>query len=248
MVVLAIVALGAASANADPFINPPETHWPDIWTIDGVPTVNEWMTEFPYQRNIRYTFDNSTVPLAPHYEGYDDPTLFPSDFVEVVGLNYFAVDPLGGARVGLYGIDNRQGSTDLEGYLLFHLDNWQEPRPWKHIWKEIIYILSDPTSEAPKGAYLEENCTVPAGYDVKGAQTVVFDYLADDWFIEDWAVKVQPNCPWEEIIIRLHVPAGGYALIDDVHFATECVPEPATVTVLALGGGALAWWRRRRNR
>jgi hypothetical protein len=237
----------AAIAHGEAFINPPCLNWPEYWMIDGDNVYNPWVSQFPYQRNVLYTFDNALDPTQPHYEGYDDPVLYPSDFVEVVGLDHYEADPLGTGRRGLYGIDNRQGTQDLEGYILFHLDNWQEPRPWKHIWKEIIFVMSDPTPTEPKGALVEENVTVPSGFEVKGIQTVYFTYLNDNYILEDMAAKVYPNCPWEEIYVLLSVPAGGYAFVDEVHFATECVPEPTTLTLLALGGGALAWLRRRRR-
>ena len=64
--------------------------------------------------------------------------------------------------------------------------------------------------------------------------------------IVDDAVKIFPNPPWEELVTIVTVPVGSYIIIDELHLATECVPEPATMSLLALGGFGIL--RRRRNR
>ena len=67
---LALVITGVGQANADPFINPPETTWNP-----------PWVTQFPYQRNIYWDFSTGSPVGGPSvngtpgavYEGYDDP-------------------------------------------------------------------------------------------------------------------------------------------------------------------------------
>ena len=58
-------------AQASPFFKPPEDYFPG-----GV-----WQTPFPYQRNIFWDFLTDPTTTAPHYEGTDDPVLYPSDWV-----------------------------------------------------------------------------------------------------------------------------------------------------------------------
>ena len=88
-VLAAVVALLAAGgvAKAEPFVNPPELNHPD------------WVTPFPYQRNILVGFDTdphfwpdhvssptpderkALTPSVVHHEGTDDDRLYPSDWL-----------------------------------------------------------------------------------------------------------------------------------------------------------------------
>ena len=46
-----------------------------------------------------------------------------------------------------------------------------------------------------------------------------------------------PNPQWEEMIVTVsNVAANGSVYIDNLHVATECIPEPATMCLLGLGG------------
>ena len=59
-----------------------------------------------------------------------------------------------------------------------------------------------------------------------------------------WATLV-PNPQYEEMVNTITInDAGGKLLIDYMHIATECVPEPATLGLLLLGG--MATLRRRK--
>lgn len=253
---IAVVMLLSPVVCADPFVNRPEEHWP----FDGPPLYNPWVTPFPYQRNIRYDFatDVNTWPQDPAVpraydslpgvnvtlQGTDDQILHPSDYIEWEGLTWFPIDPVGGSKTGVIGIDNRQGVGPATGQIIFHLDNWDQRREFKHIWKEIIYDLC---AEVGIEAKMEEILVLPEGFEVVAKEIVLDNPIGDGYRMENMAWKVWENPPWEEIIITLNVPVGSYAFIDDVHFATECVPEPASMTLAILGGGALLALRRRRR-
>ena len=79
-------------------------------------------------------------------------------------------------------------------------------------------------------------------------QSVVFADLGDNYVITVDAVKIFPNPPWEHLTTVVQVPVGSYILIDELHLATECVPEPATMMLRATGAaGGLTLRRRRRK-
>ncbi|MBC7354390.1 MAG: PEP-CTERM sorting domain-containing protein, partial [Thermogutta sp.] len=61
--------------------------------------------------------------------------------------------------------------------------------------------------------------------------------------------QLEPNPLWEEITLMLpFVPVGQYFLIDRFHVATECIPEPSTVSLAVLGAFGLIWTGRKRTK
>jgi hypothetical protein len=115
-VVAFLVLAFAPGARGLPFTNPPELN------------LNiTWQTTFPYQRNIFLDFSvnpvgapGSGIPGAD-YEGYDDPVLKASDFVELVAGEWLA-----GGTIRL----------DPSGFIKLHLDNWDRGWPVKHLYAE----------------------------------------------------------------------------------------------------------------
>ncbi len=59
------------------------------------------------------------------------------------------------------------------------------------------------------------------------------------WYTYEWTLEIRPNPPFETIWVPFPVSSN----IEEVHVATICVPEPATVGLLLCGG--LAALRRR---
>lgn len=239
---LVFVALVSSAVAADEFVYPPEQNWP----FAGDPWYNPWVYAFPYQRNIMWDFDDPSNPLLPTYEGFDDNDLKDSDFIQLGGadLHTFENDPTGTTtRVGFLGIDNRQGSVMAEGNVTFHIDNWEVVNPCKHVWIEIEFLISSESCAA-----LEPTSVgLPEGFDIVAADVWLFGPEADNGYLIVIPLKIEPNPPWEELTLTLQADPGHYVLIDHVHFATECVPEPVTATLLAVGAGALAVFRRRRR-
>jgi len=236
-------------SHADPFNKEPKDHWPTQWVFYGTAFTNEWVTDPPYQRNIRFTFDNSADILAPIYQGTDDQVLQKSDFVDPKGpIEWFADDSfLGGQanRYGLMGIDNRQGTDNVSARITFHIDNWDHPREWKHMWTELIYRhSSDDTLVIHSTDYMDNHASAS---QPTGSPPIV-EALGNNYLAWNRPQKIYPNPPWEEVSIILEVPPGQYAIIDEVHFATECVPEPATMGLVALAIAAVGVCRRRIQR
>ena len=76
-----------------------------------------------------------------------------------------------------------------------------------------------------------------------------YETLPDGWRRwSSWATLV-PNPVWEEMVNTVTFEDPGILLLDYMHIATECVPEPSTLALLTMAAvGLLAYaWRRRRR-
>jgi hypothetical protein len=52
----------------------------------------------------------------------------------------------------------------------------------------------------------------------------------------DFGLRISPNPFWEDIGITIANPTGGIISLTGAHIDTICVPEPATILLLTLGG------------
>jgi hypothetical protein len=230
--VTAVWALMITLAQADPFIRPPEIYAP------------QWYTPFPYQRNINMGFGvspvgapGSGIPGAV-YEGWLDPTLKVSDFVTLNGsVNWYA-SLAGITQTGLIGIDNRLGTQLLTGTAVFHIDNTPELNRFKNIWVETLAL----SNGGGAGAYLEVRDPLGAAATYLGGPGIM-PYNGE--FLSDYEFQIIPNPLYETIIWNFEAPVGSYIFLDGAHFATECIPEPAAFSLLALGALAALWRRGR---
>ena len=215
-----------STALGSEFDNPPETNAP------------EWETPFPYQRNIDWDFSQDPRYYSPHYEGYDDDELWSSDYVEFTGDVTWYASSLG--YDGVIGIDNTGGAVPLAGTVVFHIDNWDDPQLVKHIWDEAEFM------EGGDADIWEAAPILPPGHVVVDTWLSDSNQISTDpeLWQDNWYCKIEPNPPWEEKVIAFDVPAGDFAFVDRFHIATECVPEPVTLSLFALGG--LLVTRRRR--
>jgi len=216
-----VVLAVSSSVWSSPFVYPPETN-PEI----------TWQTPFPYQRNIMMDFNADPVgPVGPipgaDYEGYDDPILWDSDFVTLTGDVRW--DPAKGG-IGIFG-----GGS---GTITFHFDNWERDWPIKHFYEELIFKV-----EIVTGSIYQDFVT-PDGLNMYTDSWDKVDNLGSGSYrLSIWA-EFRPNPLWEEKVYTLSSPNGNIYL-DQLHVATECIPEPATM--LLLGLGALAALCRKRS-
>jgi hypothetical protein len=238
---LGLVAMAialAASANAEPFVNPPELYAPG------------WQTPFPYQRNVYLGFDvnpvgstGSGIPGAV-YEGYLDPNLKVSDYVTLTGAAHWYDTLPGVNKTGFIGIDNRSGNSTLVGYVDIRLDNTTEPNVVKHLWTEwegLYYPGS--------GVGMSQNVVSPPDNELWQICGIVNAYsIGDNFYRADLGFQKSPNPTEETLMYGFYVPAGQIFVLDNLHIATECVPEPTTLGLLGVGViGLLAYaWRRRK--
>ena len=237
--VAVVLALGGV-ASASSFDFPPEAYAPT------------WYTSFPYQRNIDWTFETDpeggpSANGAPgaDYEGWLDPVLKLSDYVELTGsVGWMSAfdDPGVNSATGVVGIDNRAGSETLTGSIVFHIDNVDTP--WiKHFWLEYEWLAG---SVGGAGIYLTLGPLTPSpGSNVTDYQAgAPVGTTAWSWW------EIEPNPVWEELTLGFMAQPGAYLFLDQVHVATECeVPEPVTIALLVAGlAGLVGVGGRRKGR
>lgn len=252
IVVVVAVAWSGSPACADPFVNPPEANHP------------RWVTAFPYQRNIMVGFDTdphawpdhpsspqpglrkALTPDVVHHEGTDDKDLFKSDWLSgnATENGYTAwidTDPAYPGRQGMLKLGADAGAAAIT--LVWHIDNWDRPWEEKHFFVEAEYFTTGNTGVD------ELFSSLPGGAPVTLVAHV--EPLADGWN-RWWAeATLRPNPAWEEMVntVRFETsPSESFLLIDHMHIATECVPEPTSFLLLLLGVAVLGLLgRRRRN-
>jgi hypothetical protein len=173
------------------------------------------------------------------YEGYLDPLLKVSDYV-VLGGSAQWYDTLSGfTQTGFIGIDNRQGTSPLYGTLSIRLDNTPDPNDFKHLWAE--------TDVRGLGGSLSLGVQSPPD-NLSWSRPYADSYSIGDGFYRfDYGFTKSPNPVEETVVYTFHAEPGGFILFDNIHIATECVPEPGTMSLLLLGAVGFVVLRLRRK-
>jgi len=128
----------------------------------------------------------------------------------------------------------RVGIWPLSGWMDVMVDNFPDPNDWKVMWIQLTW------HESISGARPQIEGIMPAFH----SKEIVFETvppLCSDWIVTVWEVWIMDNPPDE----LFHI--SGDVLVDELVVDTWCMPEPATLGLLSLGGLAMAARRRRRR-
>ena len=133
-------------------------------------------------------------------------------------------------------VDGRTGVWSLSGEIDVVIPNYEFPNPRKDITISLIW--------APGGAdpFLPDQPLVGVSAIPMASMTmsVVNDpFEGTIWTQSIYSISIWPNPPKEWIAIK------GDILVDQLDIKTTCVPEPATMGLLSLGGLALLRSRRK---
>lgn len=152
----------------------------------------------------------------------DNPMGVPTTFVQP-GFSQWWEDVL----------DGRQGVWPLSGTINVEIPNYPDLNPEKLIWIQLTWkpqVVGDYS--------LDVRATPEALGQWVDAVPVAEIPLPDGWTHTTFEIVLPYNPVWETVYVA------GTVFVDELVIDTYCVPEPATMSALALG--ALAMIRRRR--
>lgn len=156
-----------------------------------------------------------------------NPTPLPDAGFNPYGIPQTQIYP-GVGQVWWDVLNGRQGVWPLSGEIWVDIPNQNKPNPWKDIY---IQLTWEP--QAPGNRPIVQT-TLPLAVPGTLVQEIPLEGL---WVHSIYTIRLEPNPEWEQILIT-----GGID-VDQLVIDTICVPEPAAVLLLALGGLVLT--RRR---
>lgn len=122
-------------------------------------------------------------------------------------------------------IDGRQGVWPLSGEIDVYIPNLPEPNPLKYIWVQVTWKPAE-----YRDIFLPDEPIVGvAPFDVMTTGKEQLQ-LPEGWVQSTFKITIEPNPPEEWITVK------GNVLVDELVIDTICIPEPATICLLGLGG------------
>ena len=172
----------------------------------------------PYWRGLEGT------TFARWEFGNDDPYPPPDDYYNPYGMPEMEVEPL----VDWYQTyDGREGVWALSGEIWIDIWNQSVPLPYKWIWVQITWTPME--FEPNPFPIVEEIYTTGGPYYGTLEDERVIGPDPYEWYHSSYWIELSPNPNFETIYI------GGDIYVDEVVIDTWCFPEPASLSLLALG-------------
>ncbi len=120
------------------------------------------------------------------------------------------------------------GAWPLSGEIDVYIPNWPEPRPEKEIWIQLTWKATDVDPFLPNEPVVGVT-SYPLFEFLEMSRTDLVDFVPG-WNHSLFKINLYPN-PFEEwITIK------GDILVDQLVIDTICIPEPATLALLGIGG------------
>ncbi len=218
---VAMLLVGTSAAWADD-INPPP--WRGEWST----TFQYWQFWTPDIGDPYGLTPDGPGPLGEGLPGepYTSPGYLPS--------TRLWVDPFGD-WIDIDSSSGRQGIWPLSGYLDVVVDNHDPVNPEKLIWVQLTWRQQPGTDGGP---FMDPWDPLP-GFTSTPVRIEDEQTAADGWTTTTYAWEIYPNPADEWFTI------GGDIDVDQLVIDTWCVPEPATLSLLVIGGLTLIRRRRR---
>lgn len=184
----------------------------------------------------QWTFENGDNPAAPEVISNPYGSASADITVAEFGSGWLPQLPGMGTQTGYWDLGGvGLGGTGPDGSIVIDIDNrpLTTPDSWKEIWVQITYF---------KDITLAPVVTVP-GATLLSQQTLLVEHISTggDWKLDQSVWRIQPNPLHEQVLVTADHLMG--SVVDQVVIDTICVPEPAMLSMLALGG-ALVLRRR----
>jgi len=183
-----------------------------------------------------WTFDDADNPAPPEFLSNPYGSASAGITVAEFGSGWRWQLSAMGTQTGYWDLGGvGVGGTGPDGSIVIDIDNrpLTTPDSWKEIWVQITYY--EDINQAP--------IVIVPGATLSSQQTLLVEHISTggDWKLDQSVWRIQPNPLHEQVVITADHQWG--SIVDQVVVDTICLPEPAMLSKLLLGG-ALALRRR----